>query len=372
MDDDTARRLLEELAEARKQIGTLVAMVGAQAPILREIAPAQKQTTVAELYAAYVKVRQHEHSWAEIRVKLAPLVRRLGGLRVFELTPKVWAEHYSARKQQETRRGKPPADHTVNVELARAKEMIDWGVEAGLVDANFLKPAKKVKTISARETFLTEPQVQELLGGISDLPTMHSQLVTRAFILCALDGLMRFNEVRHLRRDRIGKDGVVELQAKQTKSRKRRTVALTPRALSALEDIPPVLGTHEIFANPDTGRLYAGATIRAWFRVACIASNIDAYAADGERVVIHALRHSGASAADRRGASLRAIQDALGHASIATTSKYVHRESEDGARELAKLMADGAAEEIARDAERRGPRMSPNVSDVGQILRSKQ
>ncbi|HSS40884.1 MAG TPA: tyrosine-type recombinase/integrase, partial [Polyangia bacterium] len=151
-----------------------------------------------------------------------------------------------------------------------------------------------------------------------------------------------------------------------TKSRKQRTVALTPRALSALDDIPPVLGTNLIFANPDTGRLYGVTTFQSWFRVACIASKIDRYAAEGERVVIHSLRHSGASAADKRGASLRAIQDALGHSSIATTAKYVHRDREESALEMAKLMADGAETERNEDADaKRRPPHRSTTHDVG-------
>lgn len=308
--------------------------------------PSQKQTTIAQLFDAYRRVRQADTSWSCNRNRLIPLVKRLGALRVAELTPTVWAEHLAARKTQETARNRPPTDHTLNIELGRAKEMIDWGVAAGLVDSNALRTARKMRTISARETFLTEPQVQELLGGVSHISTPHGRIVTRALILCAFDGMMRREEIRHLRRDRIGADGVVELQAKQTKSRKRRMVALTPRALVALNDIPPVDGTQFFFANPETGQLYGKTAIFAWFRVACIASGVDKYAADGEKVLIHSLRHSGASAADARGASATAIKEALGHSSIATTERYLHRHREASARDLARLMAEGAAREM--------------------------
>lgn len=352
MDDETVRRLVEEVQAARRQIDTLTSLVGAQAQVIATVAPPKKQTTVAELYEAYAKIRGADRSWRHIRHKLKPLVKRLGKLAVFELTPTVWAEHIVARKREVTMRNKPPSDHTLNLELQRAKEMVDFGVRSGLADANLLKPVRKLRTISARETFLTEPQIQQLLAGVSTLPTMHAKLVTRAFILCALDGMMRLNEVRHLRRDRIGKDGVVELQAAQTKSRKRRMVALTPRALAAVAEIPAAIGSQHVFANPETGKLYGVSTIQSWFRAACIASGIDAYAADGEKVVIHTLRHSGASAADARGASPIAIKEALGHASLATTERYLHRHRQDSAREMANLMAKGA------EAERRGPRKS--------------
>jgi len=62
-------------------------------------------------------------------------------------------------------------------------------------------------------------------------------------------------------------------------------------------------------------------------------------------VLIHTLRHSGATTADARGASPMAIKEALGHASISTTERYLHRHRENSARELAKLMSDGTARE---------------------------
>ncbi|MES1207229.1 MAG: site-specific integrase [Pseudomonadota bacterium] len=331
---------LDPMDALRAQIAELTKVVLALTGV-----PSQKQTTIAQLFDAYRMVRQADTSWQCNRNRLVPLVRRLGGLRVAELTPTVWAEHLAARKTQETMRNAPPTDHTLNIELGRAKQMIDWGVEAGLVDANALKAARPVRTISARETFLTEPQVQELLGGVAAIPAPHGRIITRGLILCAYDGMMRFNEVRHLRRDRFGKDGVVELQAKMTKSRKRRMVALTPRALEALAAIPPVEETQFFFAAPETGRLHGKTTMFSWFRAACIASGVDKYAADGEKVLIHTLRHSGASAADARGASPMAIKEALGHSSIATTEKYLHRHREASARDLARLMAEGAARE---------------------------
>lgn len=362
MDDETIRRLLEEMQAERRELRAARMQIDALvAERAQAAAAAPRRITVADVYDAYSKIRRAETSWPAIRNKLGPLVRRLGSLPVSSLTPTVWAEHVAVRKTQITSRDKPPADHSLNIELGRAKEMVEWAVRSGLADSNPLKMARKARTISARETFLTENQIMELLDlGVATLPATRQRVVMRAVCLCAYDGLMRLNEIRHLRRDRVERDGgSIELLARQTKSRKRRFVPVTPRMLDALRAIPPVLGSHQIFLNPDTGKLIGVSTIESWFRAACIASGVDKYAAEGERVVIHTLRHSGATAADARGASPMAIKEALGHASLATTEKYLHRHRQTSARELAQLMADGA------EAERRGPRRT-NVHDVGE------
>jgi integrase len=357
MSEDDDRKLITRLSAQVTELTALVAQQARSLAILAEAAAPRPTITIAALYVEFEKARRADHSWVWIRNRLRPLVRRLGDRRAVDLTPMLWAEHRAARASEPTIREKPPGAHTLNIELQRAKELLDFGVSAKLLEHNPLKAARAVKTISARETWLAEPQIQRLLDGCAAVPSDLGRLLMRVFVLCATDAMLRFNEVRKLRRDRIAPDGVVELSARETKSRRRRVVALTPRALEAIAAIPPVLGRPHIFTNPATGKLFGEITLRQWFRTACVASGVDAGAADGERVVPHSLRHSGASAADARGASALAVKEALGHASLATTERYLHRHRETGARDLAKLMADGS------EAERRGPqRATPNAS----------
>lgn len=319
--------------------------------------PAPPTITIATLFAEFEKTRASDRSWRENRNRLTPLVRRLGALPAANLTPLVWAEHRAARAGELNRFGTLPKPHTLSIELGRAKELLKFGVTHGFLETSPLAAAKREKTISARETWLDEDGVQALLGGIAEVPGERPKLLMRAFVLLCLDGMLRFNEARNLRRDRI-RDGVIELSAKAVKSKRRRIVGLTPRTLDAIAEVPPVIGDPRVFVNPTllkdgTRKLYSATSVRYWFRIACVASKVDALAADGERVVIHTLRHSGASAADARGASAMAIKEALGHSSLAITERYLHRHREAGARELAKLMAEGA------ERERRGPKTAP-------------
>ncbi len=322
-----------EAAALRAQIAALTAAVERLA-----VAKPTPTITVASLFSEFEKTRSTQRSWRENRNRLVPLVRRLGDLPAAHLTPLAWAEHRAARALEEHRWGGLPKPHTLSIELGRAKELLNFGVSMGLLDVNPLARVKREKTVSQRETWLDDDGVVQLFTGLGKLPGERPRLIMHAFILLCLDGMMRFNEARGMRRDRI-RGGLVELAAKSTKSRRSRTIGLTPRTLAAIEAIPPVVGSPYIFANPSHGRPYSAMMIRYWFRAVCVASKVDTLAADGERVVIHTLRHSGASAADARGAPATAIRDGLGHSTLAVTEKYLHRHKAAGAIELAAILA---------------------------------
>lgn len=353
MEGDDARALREQIAALTAAVAALTAA---------RVPAATPTITIATLFGEFEKVKRFTKSWKDHRNRLRPLIRRLGELPCAALTPLAWAEHKAARAGELDRTGKLPAPHTLNIEFMRAKEMLKFGVAMGLLDVNPLAAIMPEKSVSQRETWLDEAGVQQLLGGISAIQGERQQLMMRAFILLCLDGMMRANEARTLRRDQI-RDGVVVLSAKSTKSKRSRHVGLTPRVLEAIRDVPPVLGDPRIFVNPTTRRLYSHSTFSDWFSQIRFASGVNALAVDGERVVIHTLRHSGASAADARGASAMAIKDALGHSTLAITEKYLHRHREAGARDLAKLMHDGAARE------RRGPQRS-EPEGPGAVRRS--
>jgi integrase len=150
---------------------------------------------------------------------------------------------------------------------------------------------------------------------------------------------MRFNEARRLRRDQIGPDGVVELSARATKTRRRRFVALDQVALRAVEDVPAIVGDPRIFANARTGNLWNETSLRNWFRRALELAGLDAAVADGDGLLVpHDMRHTFASIAEEHDASPLDIRDALGHSSLATTERYLHRRQEAAARALAERM----------------------------------
>lgn len=113
-------------------------------------------------------------------------------------------------------------------------------------------------------------------------------------------------------------DGLVRLRGK---GRKERIVPIGTVALEALREYDELLSRHEeraqpVFFNHRGGRL----TARSVERI------VEKYSRrlSGGSVSPHALRHSFATHLLDEGADLRAIQEMLGHASLATTQKYTH------------------------------------------------
>jgi integrase len=289
-----------------------------------------------------------------VRARLDPLMRRLGDRQASELTPLLWAEHRAVRSVEPSGRGarKPPCAHLLNIELFRTKEMLRFAVANKLLEASPLEAAKPARAISARETWIEEADLQRLLKACGDLRDGRRRrndphdrpALMRAFILCCFDSMLRFNEARHLRRDRIGLNGLVELSAHATKGRKMRVVALTDRTIAAIKAIPVRSPDPHVFHNFERGGLYAEQTIRFHFRAACKQAGVDERVAPGDgRLHIHDLRHSGASVADANGASALAIKEALGHSKLSTTERYMHHNKVKSALALAGLMQASAA-----------------------------
>jgi integrase len=352
-----AAKVEELTAIIRQQAETIARLTAATAK------PAEPDPvpSVACIYWLYTPTRWHERSWRHHWNRLKPVVDHFGDKPYMALTPMAWTQYLVARSAERCRgTGRPPCDYTTNIELARAKEMLSWAVDEGIIPINPLARQKYAKVTSRRETRLVEADIKQMLFHAEQLRDRRLEdyedngvraAQIEAFILCCYDSMLRFNETRHLRRDHIAVDGDVQVRGKGDKL---RNVRLTPRTMEAIARVPAHPDTHYVFANHETGALLGESTIRGWFRRVCSSSRVDARAAARDRrIVPHILRHSGATAADEAGARPGAIQDALGHASARTTQVYLHREKSESARHVAEAMTDAIRQRRGRPAKPR-------------------
>ncbi len=158
------------------------------------------------------------------------------------------------------------------------------------------------------ERILTERQVFALLEAVADQPRDH------ALIRLLYNGGLRVSELVTLRwRNLI--DGVANILGKGGKTRVVRLSRGTWDELAALRP-PDAIGEDRVFPM---------SAVNAWKRVRGAARRAGT---TDVPVSPHFLRHSHGTHALRRGADLATVRDTLGHASIATTSRYLHARPE--------------------------------------------
>lgn len=363
-DAERDRLDVERARLAADSARALVDLVARLAPV----GPAIPTTTIKQIYDLFELARRSSKSWKAIRNRLRSFVLYFGDTQAMQLTPKKWAEYRERRKIDDVLLGRAIAPITINFELDWAKAMLTWacGEEQALIPMNPLDKAKRETVDSGRETWLTEEDLVILLSRCGLLMT--------AFVLVAVDTGLRISEVLKLRRDRIRfvdteggeRIGIVEYSKRETKGKRPHMSGITARAVAALELLPPSENPF-LFPSPKKkGRPYGARHIARLFRSACEKSGIDAKAAEGDsHIRAHDLRHTAASAATRRGASLLQVQRMLNHSSPAITARYVHHD-EGGVVAIAELMEAGAKrelEKLQREKERRPPRRAPSVGE---------
>lgn len=166
--------------------------------------------------------------------------------------------------------------------------------------------------------------VEEIDAMVTALPPEKEETLRNHAIIETLYGSgLRVSELVDLRMSRINvEEGYMIVEGKGSK---QRMVPISPEALSLIADYLPQRERLDIKpGNEDI--LFLNRRGRALTRVMVFYIIRDTAAAAGitKKVSPHTLRHSFATHLLEGGANLRAIQEMLGHESIATTEIYVH------------------------------------------------
>ena len=344
--------LRRQLADAYLEISKLRRTVADQARLLRHLAPETHPAAPSLncVYSLFSLAHYHEKSWPHHWNRLLPSLAGMGTMPAPEITPVVWARHLATRRAEVHKFGSGPCDHTLNVELARLKAMLNWAVTNQMIQFNPLASVKRLKTKSIRDTKLTPMDIDQLLVEAEQLRDRRSQpwdddgmrsKMLQAAALVWHDSMMRFAEGRFLRWSLIQQNGDYTVPREVTKSDAgERTVALTERTLEAINLLPRHPRSDYVFCNPETGKPLGKTTLWRWFRWTCANSRLDAKASPRDkRIVPHHLRHAGATAADAAGVRPGALQTVLGHAGPSATARYIHRDRLDSAHHVGEAMS---------------------------------
>jgi integrase/recombinase XerD len=203
------------------------------------------------------------------------------------------------------------ADSVVGAPATRArrlralKSLLSFAAKLGYLPFNVgaaLRGPKLEQKLAER--ILSERQVFALLEAVAEQPRDH------ALIRLLYNGGLRVSELVTLRWRNLV-DSVVNITGKGGKTRVVRLSRGTWEELQALRTAEAI-GEDVVFPM---------SAVNAWKRVRRAAR----LAGISEIPVSpHFLRHSHGTHALRRGADLATVRDTLGHASIATTSRYLH------------------------------------------------
>ncbi len=216
-------------------------------------------------------------------------------------------ESYKAKEMQRGISAK-----TINNRLAVLRKCLVTAIEWEELD--HLPKIQLLKTTPAKFRYLNEREIQAIVQA-SGTP------IERAMVLIAARTGLRFSELRALewgdvdfglrlltiRRCAVGKD------IGTPKNGRIRHVPLTNDAIAALRDIKN--GTGLIL--PFNGKMYVYWTSLCHMQDACRKAGIDP-------IGWHVLRHTFASQLVSRGASMKAVQDLLGHSTVNMTQRYAH------------------------------------------------
>lgn len=255
----------------------------------------------------------------------------------------------------------PPAPATVGVRLAVLSGLYAMAAEAGLAQRNPAAGIRRPRPSIAQPHGLDAGEVQRLLAAI---PTDPIGLRDRAIVVLVLFTGLRRAEALGLRIRDVDLDAATfAVRVKGGRSRRR---ALPPPAADAIERWLEASGANE---EDLAEQLLFGVGPAAFY-----ARLRDHAARAGlSSCTPHALRHTAAQLRRRGGASIEEVSELLGHASIATTARYLRRlepETDDGWRPVARALGIGGPDRPIRPSTG-SPRSRASPIDqnaTGQVL----
>ena len=222
------------------------------------------------------------------------VAERLGDPLASEFDALAWARYRQ-------RRLKEASPHTVNHEQRYLSAVFSELIRLGAwVGKNPLASIRQIKTDQTELTFLTLPQIRQLLDECRRSTNNHTYPVAP---LCLATGA-RWDEAESISRAALfgGK-----AHFHRTKNRQSRSVPIPKE----VEEIALKLGM------PGNGRLFM--TCRSAFRGAYKRCGFDT---PGQ--LTHILRHTFASHYMMAGGDILSLQRILGHSSITMTMRYAH------------------------------------------------
>ena len=202
--------------------------------------------------------------------------------------------------------------------MGRLRNMLSWAVKKGrLVASPFMRSGISIVTVKAN---VPRGRTRRLNAGEEELLLQHAGDHLRSVIIAALETGCRRGELLSLQWRHVHlEEGVIRLDAENTKTKEARSVPITQRLRAVLEmrntdlDGQPFRSDGYVFGN-EVGEPIG--TVRTAWVARCRRAGIT-------DLHFHDLRREFASRLLEAGAAHHDVRDWLGHANITTTSQYL-------------------------------------------------
>ena len=269
-----------------------------------DIAQTEKKipfTKLADSFKEYSKANKKSYERDNTSIKF--LNEYFGNKSLQQINTWHVEQYKSNRKKQHTRYGKPPANATINREIACLKTMFKKAVEWELTSNNPAKDVKKFKENNINLRILSKEEFQNLYDCSTDS--------LKAFLLIAVNTGMRPGEIFNLKR----KD--VDLKQKyinvtDSKNGESRIIPINDDLYACLNGLDRV---NEYVLTHDDGKPVK--SNKGAFSSALKKSGID-------HCRVYDLRHTFASNLVMAGVDIVTVKELMGHKDITMTMRYSH------------------------------------------------
>jgi site-specific recombinase XerD len=198
--------------------------------------------------------------------------------------------------------------------LALLRHALNLAVEFNLLDKNPAAGLKLFNEDNRRDRLMTDAELQRLVAVLDSDPARTACLALKFCLYTPV----RKGECLNLKWSDVNKQAeTMTIQASTSKSKKRRVIPLNSGALTILDELSTGNNSEYVFENSRRPGERLKSVDKVWQRIRKSAD----LPAD---IVIHSLRHQGASMALAAGADLAVVRDLLGHANISTSEQYLH------------------------------------------------
>jgi len=214
-------------------------------------------------------------------------------------------------------KGLAPA--TVNIILATIRQVLNYGIDRGLIDSNPVSKVKKVKLDNRRMRFLTQDEAETLLTAIKA-----KSIETYRITLFSLHMGLRAGEIFNLTWADINlENGTVFI--KDTKTGHNRHAYMTDKVRAEIESMARGQGKDLVFPAREYAKIKHMTTISKTFMRAVDDLKLNEGIEDPrQKIVFHSMRHTFASWLVQKGVSIYVVKELLGHRTLTMTERYSH------------------------------------------------